>query len=141
MDMGNEFFSLGTSSHHPPAETDSPGNAGPVGRNQHRPYMQTRRNPMRFPAGLWTSRRRVLCDMEEPASVPIILGPASRRSGAIANCRIRAQRGHSLPPSQVRANHYHRKTSEWFAVVKAKALLKLADAEANEWNEIQLQAA
>jgi len=25
--------------------------------------------------------------------------------------------------------------------VKAKALLKLADAEANEWNEIQLQAA
>ena len=44
-------------------------------------------------------------------------------------------------PGQVRGNHYHAKTSEWFTVVEGKALLKLADPESDERREIHLQAA
>jgi len=44
-------------------------------------------------------------------------------------------------PGQVRANHYHEKTSEWFTVVKGRALLKLADPVSNERREIHLNAA
>jgi dTDP-4-dehydrorhamnose 3,5-epimerase-like enzyme len=34
-------------------------------------------------------------------------------------------------PGQVRANHYHCKTSEWFTLVKGSAVLKLADPESS----------
>ena len=44
-------------------------------------------------------------------------------------------------PGQVRANHYHEKTSEWFTVVKGRAVLRLADPVSNERREIYLRAA
>ena len=44
-------------------------------------------------------------------------------------------------PGQVRANHYHEKTSEWFTVVKGRALLKVADPVSNERRDIHLHAA
>ena len=44
-------------------------------------------------------------------------------------------------PGQVRANHYHEKTSEWFTVVKGRALLTLADPVSNERREMYLRAA
>jgi dTDP-4-dehydrorhamnose 3,5-epimerase-like enzyme len=44
-------------------------------------------------------------------------------------------------PGHVRANHYHVKTSEWFTVVKGRAILKVADPESAESNVIQLHAA
>jgi len=43
-------------------------------------------------------------------------------------------------PGQVRANHYHVKTSEWFTVVQGKAILKLADPESSEQKEMCLDA-
>ena len=42
---------------------------------------------------------------------------------------------------QVRANHYHLKTSEWFTVVKGAAILKVADPESAESKVISLHAA
>jgi dTDP-4-dehydrorhamnose 3,5-epimerase-like enzyme len=44
-------------------------------------------------------------------------------------------------PGQVRANHYHPKTSEWFTVVKGSAVLKLADPQSGEHTDIFLDAA
>jgi dTDP-4-dehydrorhamnose 3,5-epimerase-like enzyme len=43
-------------------------------------------------------------------------------------------------PGQVRANHYHPKTSEWFTLVKGTAVIKLADPESSEQMEIYLRA-
>jgi oxalate decarboxylase/phosphoglucose isomerase-like protein (cupin superfamily) len=43
-------------------------------------------------------------------------------------------------PGQVRANHYHPRTSEWFTIVEGSALLKVADPGSNEQREIHLHA-
>jgi len=46
----------------------------------------------------------------------------------------------STNPGNVKANHYHRKTTEWFCVLKGKCLLLLKEAEANNRMELVLDA-
>jgi dTDP-4-dehydrorhamnose 3,5-epimerase-like enzyme len=44
-------------------------------------------------------------------------------------------------PGEVRGNHYHRETSEWFTVVQGRAQLLLVDPASGERCEIMLDAA
>lgn len=41
-------------------------------------------------------------------------------------------------PRQERANHYHLKTTEWFCVLKGKAVMRLRDINTNEEYEVLL---
>lgn len=44
------------------------------------------------------------------------------------------------PPGEVRANHYHKEATEWFAVLRGEAVLTLADANdpGGERRQIQM---
>src|SRR5207302_6514309 len=44
-------------------------------------------------------------------------------------------------PGQVRGNHYHRRTAEWFTVVIGSAQLRLRDPATGETQELWLDAA
>ena len=43
-------------------------------------------------------------------------------------------------PGQSRADHYHKKTTEWFCAIKGKGILKLKAIDSNEELEITLDA-
>ncbi len=43
-------------------------------------------------------------------------------------------------PGAVKANHYHKRTWEWFCLLAGKALLALADPETGERWEVELDA-
>ena len=43
-------------------------------------------------------------------------------------------------PGEVRGNHYHQRTAEWFTVVNGKALLRLLDPSTSETRDIQLES-
>jgi dTDP-4-dehydrorhamnose 3,5-epimerase-like enzyme len=42
---------------------------------------------------------------------------------------------------QIRANHYHPRTSEWFTVVMGRALLRIGDPETGKHRDLLLDAA
>jgi len=44
------------------------------------------------------------------------------------------------PPSQKRADHYHKKTTEWFCAIKGRGIMRLKAVDTNEEFEIVVDA-
>lgn len=43
-------------------------------------------------------------------------------------------------PGQKRADHYHKKTTEWFCAIKGKGIMKFKDIDKNEELEVEIDA-
>lgn len=44
------------------------------------------------------------------------------------------------PPDQKRADHYHKKTTEWFCAIKGKGTMKFKAIDTNEELEVEIDA-
>jgi len=44
------------------------------------------------------------------------------------------------PPGQKRADHYHKKTTEWFCAIKGKGIMKFKAIDTNEELEVEIDA-
>tara|TARA_Y100000310_G_scaffold342995_1_gene448651 strand:- start:17851 stop:18246 length:396 start_codon:yes stop_codon:yes gene_type:complete len=46
----------------------------------------------------------------------------------------------TTPPDQKRADHYHKKTTEWFCAIKGKGIMKFKSIESDEEFELEIDA-
>ena len=46
----------------------------------------------------------------------------------------------STPPGQNRADHYHKKTTEWFCAIKGKGIMKFRSIDSDEEFELEVDA-
>ena len=44
------------------------------------------------------------------------------------------------PPGQKRADHYHKKTTEWFCAIKGRGIMRLKAIDANEEFDVKINA-